>query len=132
MPNASMAMFKQQLELAFEPRDFQSMWFALNGKYKALDFQDDISDSVRIQEYKWIVQQFRKYISSHKEDILFDCQDGNEMLECIGNLLGNAAEYGDERKVIAYNFIRDDWLMELQNYVIGYMYDNQPVEEEDE
>ena len=127
---ASMMELKQSLEAAFSPRDFQSMWFALNAKYEALAFKDDISDSIRIQEYKYIVQQFRKFISGQHEAIM-ECVSAEEMLQLIDTMLSNAAEYGKERKEIVYNFVRDDWLYEVQNYIMQVMYE-EGVEEEDE
>lgn len=132
MPNAAFADFKQRLELAFQPRNFQAMWFTLNEKYKSLDFKDSIADSVRIQEYKYIVQQLRKYMAKCKDDILYDCDNPEEMVEKIGYLLGNGAEYGNERKEIVYNFVRDDWLIEINNYILDYIYENMIIEEEDE
>lgn len=127
----SIMELKNNLEIAFVPRDFQSMWFALNAKYEALAFKDDISDSIRIQEYKYIVQQFRKFISG-QHDVFMGCVSADEMLQLIDNILTNATEYGKERKEIAYNFVRDDWLYELQNYIMQVMYDEGIEEEEDE
>lgn len=126
----SLMELKQNLELAFSPRDFQSMWFALNAKYEALAFKDDISDSIRIQEYKYIVQQFRKFISG-QHDAIMECVSAEEMLNLIGAMLAQATEYGKERKEIVYNFVRDDWLYEMQNYIMRTMYE-EGIEEEDE
>ena len=127
----SIMELKNNLEVAFTPRDFQFMWFTLNAKYEALAFKDDISDSIRIQEYKYIVQQFRKFISS-QHDAFMECVSADEMLQLIDSILVNAAEYGKERKEIAYNFVRDDWLYELQNYIMQVMYDNGIGEEEED
>ena len=127
---ASMMELKQSLEAAFTPRDFQSMWFALNAKYEALSFQDNISDAERIQEYKYIVQQYRKFISG-QHDAFMACISAEDMLMLIDSLLANAAEYGKERKEIAYNFMRDDWLYELQNFIVQVIYE-EGIEEEDE
>ena len=132
MPNADFIDFKRDLESAFWPRDFQSMWFVLNSKYKALDFHDDISDDIRIGEYKYIVQQLRKYMSNHQEEILNDCDSPEMMLDAIDYLLTKAGEYGNERKEIAYNFIRDDWLMELRNYVNMFLNRNSIEQEEED
>ena len=131
MPDTAMLQFKQQLELAFHPRDFQAMWFVLNNKYSALEFTDTITDEQRIAEYKWIVQQFRKYLSSKKEVILHDCQTADEMLVLTDNWLNVANEYGNDRKTIVYNFVRDDWILELQGYIYSFLYEMN-TEEEDE
>ena len=127
---ASMLELKNNLEAAFVPRDFQSMWFALNAKYDALAFKDEITDSTRIQEYKYIVQQFRKFISG-QHDAIMECGSAEEMLALLDAMLAQATEYGKERKEIVYNFVRDDWLYELQNYIVQVMYED-GIEKEDE
>lgn len=126
----SMMELKQELEGAFVQRDFQSMWFLLNAKYEAMAFKDNIADSIRIQEYKYIVQQYRKFISGQR-DAFMECTTVEEMLQLIDNLLMNAAEYGKERKELVYNFVRDDWLYGLQNFIIQIM-QGEDIEEEDE
>ena len=60
-----------------------------------------------------------------------ECVSAEEMLQLIDTMLSNAAEYGKERKEIVYNFVRDDWLYEVQNYIMQVMYE-EGVEEEDE
>lgn len=132
MPAVEFTAFKRELELAFQPRDFQAMWFVLNNKYSSLGFHDDISDGIRIQEYKYIVQQLRKYMASKKDVILYDCSSPEDMSDVINHLIGNGSEYAEERKEIVYNFVRDDWLMELRGYVATFIFEHDDAEEEDE
>lgn len=116
--------------MAFQPKDFQAMWFTLNSKYQALGFHDNIADSIRINEYKYIVQQLRKYMTGKKDTILHDCSTPEEMVDVINHLIGNGSEYADERKEVVYNFIRDDWLMEIRGYVATFIY--QATEDEED
>lgn len=107
---------KQQVLLMFRARDFESMWFICKATYENLGFKD-ATDQQKIDEYKWIVQQLRKYMFSKQEPIM-SCKDLEAMINEVDVLISKASEYGDERKVIVYNFMRDHWLFELRNYLV--------------
>lgn len=107
---------KQQVLLMFRARDFESMWFICKATYENLGFKD-ATDQQKIDEYKWIVQQLRKFMFS-KQDAIIGCKDLDTMIEAVDGLIADAAEYGDERKVIVYNFMRDHWLYELRNHLV--------------
>jgi hypothetical protein len=123
---------KQQVMLMFRARDFESMWFICKTTYENLGFED-ASDQQKIDEFKWIVQQLRKYMFS-KQDAIIGCKDIDTMISAVDGLIADAAEYGDERKVIAYNFMRDHWLFELRNYLVQLWQESMmpEVPEEDE
>lgn len=129
MPESSALLrLKQSLEMAFVPRDFQGMWYGINAKYKALDFKDNISDSIRIQEYKYIVHQFRRYIANKREAIM-SCESAEDMIMMLNSMYDNSDEYGEERKVVVYNFLRDDWIMEVIGYIQQFLYEQAENEE---
>ncbi len=113
---------RNQLTLLFRAKDFERMWFLLNDQYKALGFTDPLTDVERISEYKWIVQQLRKYMFS-KQDIILGCDSVDGMIEVVDNLIGSSAEYGDDRKKIVYNFMRDHWLFEVRNVLEELAYE---------
>lgn len=92
------------------------MWFICKATYENLGFTD-ATDQQKIDEYKWIVQQLRKYMFS-KQDPIIGCKDLDTMINAVDGLIADAAEYGDERKVIVYNFMRDHWLYELRNHLV--------------
>ena len=98
--------------------------------YDILGFRDVITDAVRIDEYKYIAQQLRKYKFS-KQDQVLSCDTVEEMFNVVENLIGNAAEYGDSRKEIVYNFLRDHWLLGVYN-TLGQVLMANNEEDEDE
>lgn len=117
MPDNRANQLKVELmENAFQPRDFQGMWFVLNAKYEALGWKDVISDEQRILEYKYVVQNFRRFLSNVKDEIL-ECTTVDEMADTIEGMIDRAAQYGDTREAIVYNFVRDDWLYEISGYI---------------
>lgn len=123
---------KQQVLLMFRARDFESMWFICKATYESLGF-NDATDQQKIDEYKWIVQQLRKFMFS-KQDAIIGCKDLDTMIEAVDGLIADAAEYGDERKVVVYNFMRDRWLYELRNHLVQLWQDSMMPEfsEDDE
>lgn len=119
------------LQLLFRAKDFRGMWSTLNAMYDELRFDDKITDNQRIDEYRWIVQQLRKYMFSKQDDIL-GCQSLEDMIDKVDSLISNAAEYGEDRKHIAYNFLRDQWLFEVRNYMSTMLIEYSDDMEEEE
>lgn len=121
---------REILEGSFRLTDFRSMFDIINGTYEALKFHDELTDNERIDEYKYITQQLRKYISGRQDTIMACGSDLQRMLVTVESWLSDAPEYGDDRKTLVYNFLRDSWLLELYNR-IKFTMDNR-TEEEDE
>jgi hypothetical protein len=115
----------------FQMTDFHSMFNIINSTYRELEFQDRLTDADRIAEYKYITQQLRKYISSHHDPIMTCGSNLHAMLATVEAWLADAPEYGDDRKTIVYNFLRDNWLLEIYNG-IKYLIDNREQQEEDD
>lgn len=121
----------QSIMLMFQARDFETMWYAIKDEYKDLGFVDPIDDQTRIDEYTWITQQLRKYMFS-KQDEIMECDSLEDMVAKIDSLIGKAGEYGDERKKVVYNFMRDHWLYEVRNYLVDLIASVSVDEEETE
>lgn len=124
---------REIVEGAFKLTDFRSMFDIINSVYTGLQFQDKLTDAERIAEYKYITQQLRKYISGRQEPILSCGGDLEQMLRTVEAWLSDAPEYGDDRKSLAYNFLRDEWIMETYNRIKFLINERNNVEtEEDE
>lgn len=101
----------------FSDPTFEASWMEIKQEYDTLGFQDEITDIEMIKEYKYIAQQMRKYKFSHQEQILRpDTYEG--MAREVEVLIGKAPEYGDTRKEIVYNFLRDQWLYNMRNMLL--------------
>ena len=122
-----MAVTKEDLLPLFQMNSFANMWIVINNKYNLMEFKDNISDEQRISEYKWITQQLRKYISK-QQNVVLKHDTLKEMLNEIEALISKAEEYGDSRREIVYNIMRDEWLIELYHIIELNIDDN----EEDE
>lgn len=122
---------KQMIMLMFQARDFETMWYAIKDEYTELGFTDVIPDQERVNEYKWITQQLRKYMFT-KQDRILECDSVVDMVAMVDQLIGNADEYGDERKKVVYNFMRDHWLYELRNHLVDLVAELNRQEEDEE
>lgn len=122
---------KQRVELMFQARDFESMWFAITDEYRDLGFTDSIADQDRIDEYTWITQQLRKYMFSKQDEIL-GCESLGDMIALIDVYIGKAGEYGEDRKKVVYNFMRDHWLYEIRNHLVNLIIEISMQDENDD
>ena len=118
------------VEEMFRLPSFEAMWDICHTKYGQLCFSDRISDEERIAEYKWITQQFRKYVFSHQTPINKAFENGGVegVLSQIEELMQSASEYGTDRKTLAYTFIRDNWLANLHQ-LFSYLAETEEEEE---
>lgn len=98
----------------FQDEAFEHTWMEMRQEYVNLGFNDKISDEEMIAEFKYIAQQLRKYKFS-KQDQIVSHDTLEEMAAEVERLIGKAPEYGDSRKEIVYNFMRDHWLVNMYN-----------------
>lgn len=117
------------LERAFRMAGFSQMYNVIHTEYKMRELGTDITDDVRIGEYKWICQQLRKFMSSKYDQVMDHGADLDGMKREIEYILSNLNEYGEGRKGLVYSFLRDQWLAELWNAVDSL---TEPEEEDDD
>lgn len=110
-----MVIDKQIIEQAFfQDEAFEQTWIEMKQEYETLGFRDKLTDEELIAEFKYIAQQLRKYKFS-KQDQILNHDSVEEMVAEIAELIGRAPEYGNSRKEIVYNFMRDHWLVNMHN-----------------
>ena len=124
-----MIVGKDEIRQAFfQDPGFEQTWMDMKQEYETLGFRDKITDDEIIAEFKYIAQQLRKYKFS-KQDQILSHDSIDEMIDEIRELIGKAPEYGDTRKEIVYNFLRDHWLINMHNALVQVI---QMTDEEDE
>jgi len=114
----------------FQDEAFEHTWMEMLQEYDALGFHDRISDEEMISEFKYIAQQLRKYKFS-KQDQIVSHDTLGEMAAEVEKLIGKAPEYGDSRKEIVYNFLRDHWLINMYNVMMRAAQMDDEEEEDD-
>ena len=100
----------------FELPTFLNIWPTIQKTYDMMGFKDTLTDEKMISEYKYVVEQFRKYVSSHEKQIL-KCENIESMLEVVEKMIKSAPEVDLDRKVLVYYQIRDTWLWNLYTYI---------------
>lgn len=116
------------IEAFFQDEAFEATWMEMKQEYETLGFHDEITDEEMISEFKYIAQQLRKYKFS-KQDQIISHDTLDDMAAEVEMLIGKAPEYGDNRKEIVYNFMRDHWLINMYNTM---MRASQMMEEDDD
>lgn len=122
---------REYLEQLLRMTDFSSMYDVIHAEYKHRELGIGLADEERIAEYKYIVEQLRKYIGSHVDQIRDHGADLQGMLEEIIAMISTASEIDTERKKLVYSFMRDRWLLEVYNGIVWMMDQTSGVTEED-
>ena len=107
---------RDSISRLFELPTVLNMWPTIQKTYTMLGFKDVLTDEKMISEYKYIVEQFRKYVSSHEKQIL-KCENIEAMLIAVEKMIKKAPEVDLDRKVLVYYQIRDSWLWNLYTYI---------------
>lgn len=107
---------RDSISRLFELPTVLNMWPTIQKTYTMLGFKDVLTDEKMISEYKYIVEQFRKYVSSHEKQIL-KCENIEAMSIAVEKMIKNAPEVDLDRKVLVYYQIRDSWLWNLYTYI---------------
>ena len=119
----------KEIESMFLMPTLYKMWPDIQTRYMQMGFKDNLSDSEMIAEYTYILEQYRKYISSHQKEILSHRDDLEKMLEVVEVLIEKAPEKDMERKILVYNTLRDDWLIDLYNVIVMGIADREEDED---
>ena len=118
----------EEIKDKFTLPSLSAMWPIISQRYKAMGFHDVLTDAQMIEEYKYVLMQYRKYVGSHEQEILKHINNLDDMLKVIEELIDKAPELDTQRKILVYNTIRDDWLTDIYNTVVSVL---QAREEED-
>lgn len=108
---------RKQVESLFHMASFQDMYAAIHRVYSDLDLGEGLADEERIREYKYVTEQFRKYLASHQDQVLAHGSDFDGMLQEMRRLMAQASEYRTTRKELVYAFLRDKWIAEATNAI---------------
>lgn len=101
--------------------DVVASWESLNETYDALRLTDPLSDTERLEEYKWIVQQMNSFLSKMRTRLL-SCRDIEAMVEMLGTSFTPTGKVDlSARRSLVYQKLRQQWIrteiMRLQTQV---------------
>lgn len=108
---------------------YYDIWPTINATREAFGFNDPLSDSQLIEENRWVVQQYRKFVFTLEEEVMKAYRSGG--YEEVSEYLINKAEKLDDdfkdRKSAMYQALRNSWLtgaiqivsLEIDNKIVG-------------
>ena len=90
--------------------DVVASWESLNDTYDTLRLADPLSDTERLEEYKWIVQQMNSFLTKIRTKLL-SCKDMEAMVDMLTASFTptGKVELGT-RKALVYQKLRQQWM----------------------
>lgn len=90
--------------------DVVASWESLNETYDALRLTDPLSDTERLEEYKWIVQQMNSFLTKMRTRLL-SCRDIEAMVEMLGTSFTPTGKVDlSARRSLVYQKLRQQWI----------------------
>lgn len=102
---------RNSIEAMFYTPNYCDLYIHINQVREQLGL-DKVSLESIIEENKWVVEQFRKYIGSHQVTVLKE-PDYLKMLDTVNGLIDKAEETTTSPKELLYMYLRDEWLSQL-------------------
>lgn len=109
------AEFKAAVDQMFVAPSFVRMWGQIHLRYMQMGFTDHLSDGERIKEYKYITEQYRKFVFKSKGEVMKLTDDPETVQGWVDSKLATLQEAPTDRKALVYATFRDDWLTDLYN-----------------
>lgn len=122
--------YDQILLSMFDDSQFVNYWHTIDNAYKELGLGDGLSDEDRIKEYVYITQQLRKFVSTHKDQILQHGKNYVLMIAEIDKLNSSLPEWDESRQATVYCVIRNAFLQAWANTIYQVVETLSDVEEE--
>lgn len=95
--------------------DVVASWESLCSTYDLLKFSDALTDSERLEEFKWIVHQMNIFLAKMRKKML-GCQDRDAMTMLLMQTLNQSGDVRlDGRRTLVYQKLRQQWIQSAIN-----------------
>lgn len=92
--------------------DVVASWETLCDVYRNLNFNDPLSDAMRMEEYKWIIAEMNKHLSRARRKLL-SCTDPNAMKEVLAKMFTSTGTAVTNRMDLTYHKLRQMWVSQM-------------------
>lgn len=92
--------------------DVVASWEALCDTYRALEFADPISDTTRMEEFKWIIKEMNKHLTRARRQLII-CRDIETAEEILEKMMSPAGLSLTGRADLAYHKLRQRWIVQM-------------------
>lgn len=92
--------------------DVVASWETLCDVYRTLEFNDPLSDAMRMEEYKWIIGEMNKHLSRARKKLL-NCTDPSAMREVLIQMFTPTDAKVSNRMDLTYHKLRQMWVSQM-------------------
>lgn len=92
--------------------DVVASWETLCDVYRTLEFNDPLSDAMRMEEYKWIIGEMNNHLSRARKKLL-NCTDPENMMEALTNMFVSNGAKVSNRMDLTYHKLRQMWVSRM-------------------
>lgn len=93
--------------------DVVASWESLCDTYRALEFSDPLSDTVRLEEFKWIIKQMNQFLARQRKKLL-SCRTSEAMMEVLTMSFTPEGKVNiDQRKALAFQKLKQRWIVTM-------------------
>ena len=89
--------------------DVVASWETLCDVYRTLEFNDPLSDAMRMEEYKWIIGEMNKHLSRARKKLL-SCPDPESMQAELSKMFVSTEAKVSNRMDLTYHKLRQMWI----------------------
>ena len=92
--------------------DVVASWETLCDVYRTLEFNDPISDSMKMEEFKWIIENMNRHLTSARKKLL-NCPDPESMRETLKKMFVSEQAKVSDRRSLTYHKLRQMWVSQM-------------------
>lgn len=92
--------------------DVVASWETLCDVYRTLEFNDPLSDAMRMEEFKWIIGEMNKHLSRARKKLL-SCTDPETMVEVLSKMYVSTEAKVSNRMDLTYHKLRQMWVTSM-------------------
>lgn len=118
------------IESMFYTPNYCDLYMHVNQVRELLGFDKSLIDVV-VEENKWVIEQFRKYVGSRRALIMKHAELPS-MLDEVENMIEKAEEANRSPKELLYMYLRDEWMAQMHAAVSNAIDALQHVDEEED
>lgn len=106
--------------------DVVASWESLCSTYEVLRFSDPLSDTVRLEEFKWIIKEMNKFLTRMRQ-VLIPIGNPRDMISALRRSFTPTGKVAIEgRRSLAFQKLRQRWIQQM----IVQLEQIQPMEED--
>ena len=111
--------------------DVVASWETLCDVYRTLEFSDSISDTMKMEEFKWIIAEMNKHLSRARKKLL-TCQSPESMIEVLSEMFTSAGTTVTSRRDLTYHKLRQMWVSQMITKLTMMIQETREKEEEED